>query len=105
MRKKPKFRIGDTVKICRTGQIVQVTNCIYQESRTTPAINAYVNGKTSVVQTTLKEDWLYKLSDGRSWRFSEECLESATECPNCGAVGWDWVTGCGKCGLSPEDFN
>lgn len=102
---KPRFQIGDKVKIKRTGQIVQVTVRFYQPAKQTPAIKIYETGKTAVTTGLLKEDWLYKLTGDRCYRFSEECLESATECKNCGAIGWNWVTGCGECGLSPEDLN
>jgi hypothetical protein len=105
MRKKPRFRIGDTVKIRKTGDVVKITDRIYQQPKPVQAIKVYTDGKTSVGSSFLGEDWLYKLTGARSYRFSEECLESAVECPCCGAVGWDWVTGCGDCRLSPEDFN
>ena len=102
---KPKFCVGDKVKIKRTGQIVQVLARFYQPAKQTPAIKVYENGKTIVADGLLKESWLYRLSGDRSYRFYQDCLESATECRNCATIGWDWVTGCDKCGLCPEDLN
>ena len=43
--------------------------------------------------------------------FAQRLIQESTElesksqvCPNCKITGWDKITGCGKCGLSPEDL-
>lgn len=100
---KQKFRVGDSVLHRRSGQIYKVVDCVHNKPMATIAIKTGLNGLINISPTTMSEYFAYKLSDGRAWRFIEDTLDSATPCPNCDIVGWDWITGCVECGLSPGD--
>jgi hypothetical protein len=99
----PRFKVGDAVLHRRSGKIFKVVDCVHNKPTATVAIKTRTDGSIDVSPTTISEHFSYKLNDGRYWRFTEEILESAIPCPNCGIVGWDWVSGCGECSFSPED--
>jgi len=54
-----------------------------------------------------KEKWSYLVwgigFESNQW-IPDKLLQSAQPCPNCKELGWDWVSGCDKCGRSPEDL-
>ena len=94
---KPKLRIGDKVKTHRG--IFRIIEMKKQEAIATHAIKIRPDGSILVSPTTISEHWTYRLDDGHIWRFAEDILIPL--CPHCESEGWDWVSGCGECGLSP----
>ncbi|HEY9874480.1 MAG TPA: hypothetical protein V6D12_13650 [Candidatus Obscuribacterales bacterium] len=81
---KQMFRIGDRVRVRETlifGTVTEVTRSKHRY--------AY----------RLKSERIHP----RHW-VHEDILKSATQCPTCKNTGWDWITGCGYCSLTPADF-
>lgn len=100
----PRFKVGDVVLHRCSGKIHKVLDCVHNKPMATVAIKVRTNGATDVSPTTISEYFAYKLDNGKYWRFTEELLDSAMPCPNCGITGWDRLVGCSECSLSPEDL-
>jgi len=93
--KKQKFQIGDRVQHKKNLRLGRVSG----EKHT--SVVEIVEGKERS-----SERWTYEI-EGEGFQpgrwVGEKALISIQPCPNCKEVGWDWISGCGKCGLSPED--
>lgn len=89
--KKPRYKIGDPVE-CRLGTF----RIIKMRSRRSTKIEQ--------LKHTFPSTWVYQVSDGHSWYWSESSMKSKIKCPNCGNEGYEHVTGCNYCGLSPADY-
>lgn len=100
---RPKFRVGDKVLKKRNGKVHTILDCVYFEPVATHAIRVTSDGKTATEPTTISAHYQYKIDDEKSWRHAENTLESRIICPNCIEIGWDWITGCDRCGLTPQD--
>jgi hypothetical protein len=92
---KQAFRVGDRVRLLLDSSEGSVVEARYSSGREHPSFG----------QIT-RSGFLYKVAgekiDPSLW-YSQGSLKSVQPCPNCNAVGWDWIGGCGECGLSPED--
>ena len=98
------FRVGDRVQN-RSDNVGTITEVEYRPPyRTLGAV--FYGGSTTIKTVEGGGTYAYKVN-GEGFHpshwFTQAVLESAQPCPNCGVVGWDWVSGCNECGLSPED--
>ncbi|MBN3946753.1 MAG: hypothetical protein HWQ38_09750 [Nostoc sp. NMS7] len=71
----PKFKVGDRVLHKRSGKTYTVLDRVHHKAVATHAIKVYEDGTTSTSPTTIAEHWIYKLDDGKSWRYAENLLE------------------------------
>ncbi len=80
---RPKFQVGDKVE--RRSKIFTVI-------------------EVRDAQASIAGSYVYRLNDGHQWYHAESLLTSKIRCPNCGSEGYNHLTGCDFCSISPEDF-
>jgi hypothetical protein len=88
-------RVGDRVRSLLNNSEGAIVDAKYSSGREHPYFGQIA-----------RSGFLYKVVgegiDPSPW-YSQGSLKSIQPCPNCETIGWDWISGCDKCGLSPED--